>query len=144
MHIDQIKEGQTYVDGRSEETARDLIQRADALGLTHEVFTTNFGYIVPSVILEDAKDDDDAEDKSDGADDSDGGVDDETSDPAAGEETAEEKAEEFDPTEATVDEVKEYLDHSDDTERERVLAAEAAGKKRKGILDLAVTSEGAK
>ncbi|QWY82764.1 hypothetical protein PP641_gp023 [Arthrobacter phage SilentRX] len=62
---------------------------------------------------------------------------------SAADKDAEGKAEQFDPTEATIAEVKEYLDGADDTERERVLAAEAEGKGRKGILDLADT-EGAK
>lgn len=44
------------------------------------------------------------------------------------------KSEEFDPAEHTVEEVKEYLDGADDTERERVLAAEAEGKGRKTLL----------
>ena len=40
----------------------------------------------------------------------------------------------FDPSNATVDEVLAHLDKSDDDERDRVLAAERAGKARKGIL----------
>lgn len=49
--------------------------------------------------------------------------------------------EEFDPSKSTVDEVNEYLANTDAEERERVLAAEAAGKNRKGIVDAATTSE---
>lgn len=41
---------------------------------------------------------------------------------------------EYNPSNATVDQVNEYLAKADDTERVRVLAAEAAGKARKGIL----------
>jgi hypothetical protein len=41
---------------------------------------------------------------------------------------------EFDPSEHTVEEVKEYLDGADDAERERVLSAEADGKARKSLL----------
>jgi hypothetical protein len=40
----------------------------------------------------------------------------------------------YDPSEHTVEEVKEYLDGADDAERERVLAAEADGKGRKTLL----------
>lgn len=40
----------------------------------------------------------------------------------------------FDPSEHTVAEVQDHLDAADDDERERVLAAEAAGKARKSIL----------
>lgn len=63
---------------------------------------------------------------------------------SAADEGAEEKVEQFDPSKATVDEVKEYLDGADADERERVLAAEAAGKGRKTILELAEVPEGAK
>jgi hypothetical protein len=41
---------------------------------------------------------------------------------------------EFDPSEHTVEEVKDYLDGADDAERERVLSAEADGKARKSLL----------
>ncbi|MFI8254083.1 hypothetical protein [Streptomyces filamentosus] len=40
----------------------------------------------------------------------------------------------FDPSEHTAPEVLAYLADADETEVERVLAAEAAGKNRKGIL----------
>ncbi len=46
----------------------------------------------------------------------------------------EEPANEFDPSDANVAEVKAYLDGADETERERVLAAEAKGKNREGVL----------
>ena len=48
---------------------------------------------------------------------------------------AEAEADLFDPTKATVDEVTAYLDEADAEERERVLAAEAAGKNRKTIAE---------
>lgn len=57
-------------------------------------------------------------------------------------ETDEEPAEEFDPSKATVDEVIAYLDGADEAEVERVLAAEADGKNRKGIAEY--TTEGEK
>jgi hypothetical protein len=60
---------------------------------------------------------------------------------APAQETAEEPAGEFDPSKATVDEVEEYLAGADDAERARVIAAEEEGKKRKGVLDLAATTE---
>lgn len=40
----------------------------------------------------------------------------------------------FDPSDHTVEEVKEYLGSADDDERERVLAAEADGKGRKSLV----------
>lgn len=135
MKEPQVPEGKTYVAGRSQEKSIELLELAEKAGLTGQVHTTSFGYIVPSVIL-DGDTVDDTEEDTDGE-----GTD------AGGEETdaetqtgeAEEKAEEFDPSKATIDEVKEYLDGADETERERVLAAEKTGKGRKGILDLADT-----
>lgn len=47
---------------------------------------------------------------------------------------AEARADLFDPSEHTVEEVKDYLDGADEDERERVLAAEADGKGRKTLL----------
>jgi hypothetical protein len=42
--------------------------------------------------------------------------------------------EQYDPSDYTVDEVNEYLDGADEDEADRVLAAEQAGKNRKGIV----------
>lgn len=143
----QLKDGQTYVDGRSEETSRKLIELAEAAGLTNEVYTTSFGYIVPTSILPVDGVDETDEDKGEEIPETPGDktVADQDSDPAAGEEEDLGEAAQFDPTQATIAEVKEYLDAADEDERERVLAAEAASEKpRKGVTDLAVTSEGAK
>lgn len=52
---------------------------------------------------------------------------------------------EFDPTTATIAEVKEYLAGADDVERARVIDAEKASTKpRTGVLELAATPEGDK
>jgi hypothetical protein len=120
----QLKEGQSFVEGRSEELARELIELATPLGLQSGIFTTSFGYIVPSAILEGQK----------------------VSDPAAGEENAEDEpnAVQFDPSQASIAEIEDYLDGADDAEAERVFAAEKAGKNRKGVFALAESSEGAK
>lgn len=132
-----LAEGQSYVAGRSEEQARELLALAEAAGLPYQVFTTSHGYIVPTAILEHDAADADADADADG--------DDKTSDPAAGDETGTDGGKEFDPVGATIDEVKDYLDDVDDTERERVLAAEkASAKPRKGVLELAIAPEGAK
>jgi hypothetical protein len=139
MHIDQLKDGQRYVDGRSEETALHLIGLAEAAGLAHEVFTTNFGYIVPESIFPAADAEDADADKADADADSDADAD------ADADDTGTDGGQLFDPVGATIAEVKDYLDGSDDTERERVLAAEAASEKpRKGVLELAEAPEGAK
>jgi len=42
---------------------------------------------------------------------------------------------EFDPSDASVDEVLKKLDKADEAERQRILGAERAGKKRKTILE---------
>lgn len=41
----------------------------------------------------------------------------------------------YDPSEHSVDEVVAYLETADENEKERVLAAEAEGKARKGVLE---------
>jgi hypothetical protein len=109
-----LADGETFVEGRSRDKAAELVKLAAAAGLKGSVRTTYNGYIVPSSILDDA--DADATE-------------------------ADDEVETFDPSKATVDEVAEYLEGADETERERVLAAEAEGKKRKGVLDLATTTE---
>jgi hypothetical protein len=53
---EHLNEDQAYVSGRSEEKARNLIERAEAAGLeANEVITTSFGYIVPASILEEGE-----------------------------------------------------------------------------------------
>lgn len=110
-----LADGEEFVEGRSQETAAKLVGLAEAAGLKGSVRTTYKGYIVPSAIFAAPADE---EDKGKGG------------------------AVEFDPSAATVDEVKEYLDGADDEERARVIAAEESGKARKSILELATTKEG--
>jgi hypothetical protein len=56
-------------------------------------------------------------------------------------EDEEESADEFDPFKASVEEVKAYLEGADEDERERVLTAEANGKKRSGVLAFNTSKE---
>jgi hypothetical protein len=118
----KLADGESFVRGRSSATARRLIELADAADLSGTVRTTSHGYIVPSSLVGeyDAKN------------------------AVVSGEVIEDEANQFDPSKATVDEVNDYLAGTDDAERERVLAAETEGKKRKGILDSADTSEGDK
>lgn len=44
-------------------------------------------------------------------------------------------AKEFDPTEKSAEEVKAYLEKADKEERDRVVAAERSGKRRKTVLE---------
>ena len=50
-------------------------------------------------------------------------------------ETEEVETEEFDPSEHNVEEVQAYLADADDTETQRVLDAEKAGKNRSTLVD---------
>jgi hypothetical protein len=113
-----LKDDETFVEGRSEEKAQELLKRAAVFGLERRVSTTFDGYIVPTKILAEAEADEAEADEA-------------KADP---ETPAEEEAvTEFDPSKATVEEVQNYLDGADDAERERVLAAEAKGKDRKAL-----------
>lgn len=121
----KLGDGESFVEGRSIELARELIEAAEAAGISaSRISTTSHGYIVPSEILADPEEEsaDEADDEADGDE--------------------EESADQFDPFKANVEEVKAYLEGADEDERERVLAAEATGKKRSGVL--AFTSEESK
>lgn len=122
----ELAEGQTFVEGRSEAKARELLKAAEAHGVENEVYTTSFGYVVPEKILTD-KVEDTIEDIAD------------EEKAAAEKEAAERQAEidaakPFNPSEASVAEVQEYLAGADEAERDRVLAEEKAGKNRVTIV----------
>lgn len=106
-----VADGHTYVEGRSPATARALLEAAAEAGLENAVKTTSFGYIVPDAVHEAY-----------------------LAGPAD-EDPEGEKAVEFDPSEAKVEEVLEYLAGADEDERARVLAAEVAGKNRVTITE---------
>lgn len=142
---------ETYVDGRSAARAAELLGYAKESG--SRVLTTSHGYIVKTDILPEGFDGDVLTEESRPAVHTEPGTDPDAANvynvgQAPAHDTfakAEEPAKEFDPSKATVDEVLDYLDNADDEEVERVLAAEKAGKKRKGILDEFTTDpEGAK
>jgi hypothetical protein len=139
---------ETYVDGRSAKRAAELIGYAKESGAI--VRTTSHGYIVPTEILPEGFNGDVLTEESRPAVHTEPGTDPDAANvynvgQAPEHDTfakQEEPAEEFDPSKATVDEVIAYLDGADDAEVERVLAAEAAGKNRKGIAEY--TTEGEK
>lgn len=149
-----LADDETYVDGRSTERARELLTLAADAGREGEVITTSHGYIVPTAILPGDFAGETLTQASRPAVETEPGTDTdpakvwnvggapETETPAAAEGAEEEPADEFDPSKATVEEVQEYLDGADDTERERVLAAEKDGKARKTVLSY--DPEGAK
>lgn len=124
----KLADGESFVAGRSTKQARELIEAAEAAGIdVSRVVTVSHGYVVPSELLEAEASEADADE-----------VEDADADEADADESEEEEVEEdvneFDPSEANVAEVKAYLDGADEDERERVLAAEATGKNRSGVL----------
>jgi len=149
-----LRGGESFIKGRSGAKAKELLVIAGDRGA--EVRTTSHGYIVPSEILPEGYDAITSADlpavttepgtptnvedvwNKGGARNAPVGT------PLAEADEAGEEAPagDFDPSKATIDEVKEYLDGADDDERARVIAAEEAGKQRKGVLDLATTEEG--
>lgn len=119
-----LAEDESFVEGRSQETAERLVKLAKAAGLKGSVKTTYDGYIVPTSILEDSSEEQPEEQ------------------PEEQEQDENPDGKEFDPTEATVAEVKDYLANADEAERARVITAEqASDNPRKGITDLATTEE---
>jgi hypothetical protein len=123
-------DGVVHVKGRGRAQAKDLIERANALGIDlSRIVTTSVGYLVPEELL--ASDvlglSEEDQEFADG-----------------GQDTPDDQLQAFDPSAHTIAEVLEYLDGVDDTERQRVLDAEAeAEKPRKGITDLNTTGKDA-
>lgn len=148
----RLADDETYVDGRSSATAQELLKLADAAGLQGSVKTTSHGYIVPTSILPEDFEGETLTEESRPAVHTEPGTDPDAANvynvgqaPEFDTFSAAEgstPAKEFDPSKAKVDEVLDYLNGADDTERERVLAAEEAGKGRSSVL--AFTPEGDK
>lgn len=157
-----LADGESFVKGRSAEKAGELLGFAGK-GRTSEVRTTTGGYIVPSDILPEGYEaitnadlpavrtepgtstnvdevynkGGEPKPKTDVSRETERETEDE------GQGTGEEVPA-YDPADHTISEVEAYLEEADDEERARVIAAEEAGKQRKGVLDLATTPEGAK
>lgn len=131
-----LADGESFVEGRSTETARKLVEAAgDRAG---EVRTTSHGYIVPTDLVPDGVEsitnaDTAAVITEPGTSTNVEEVWNVGGAPTAAAEQSEDAVTQFDPAEANVDEVNEYLAGADAEERERVLALEAEGKNRKGI-----------
>lgn len=138
----RLADGQAFVRGRSEATARELVELAG--DRSAEIITVTHGYLAPEDVAEESgldyitgKDQpavitqpgtttnrDEANNVGGRAVASDAAVEDENP-----------TGSEFNPSEATVEEVNTYLEGADEAERTRVLEAEAAGKNRKGIVE---------
>lgn len=148
----RLRDGESFVKGRSTAKAIELLELAEAAGREGEVKTTSLGYVVPTEILADyggvsitgadqpavltepGTTKSRAEATNVDANAGDGrlveGVETATT-PAPSPEDA---VDEFNPSDANVAEVNDYLEGADEAERTRVLAAEAAGKARKSII----------
>jgi hypothetical protein len=122
-----LNDGEAYVDGRSEETAKHLYELAEKAGVDQAlVSTTSHGYIVPAKILGKKDEHVVAEDQP--------AVSTEPGTTTDAEEAVNADVV-YNPAEHSVAEVKEYLDGADEAERQRVLDAEASSEKpRKGLL----------
>lgn len=123
-----LAEDESFVFGRSRETAAKLIEAAAEQGLQSRVRTTFKGYIVPTSILSSALGVEVADAPSVTA-----AATQVPETETSGRPEESEEVELFDPSDHTVDEVEAYLATADDAERERVLAAEKAGKARKSL-----------
>ena len=136
-----LGDGEAYVEGRSEETARKLFEAAEKAGIDPaKIFTTSHGYVVPSELLakkgkkgitaDEKPEDQPAVETEPGT----------TTDPEEAvnaNTTPREEDGGFDPSEHTVAEIKEYLGSADDAERARVLALESKSESpRAGVLKL--------
>lgn len=142
-----LADGEAFVQGRSQATAKALVQAAADADLKGSVKTTYDGYIAPVEVVEAAgftvsTESSVPENPADHSDQPPVKTDvPETPDA----DDADDDAELFDPTSKTIAEVKDYLAGADDVERARVIDAEkASSKPRTGVLELAATPEGDK
>lgn len=123
-----MRSDETLVEGRSPENAQRLLEAAAKAGLHPSVVRTTLrGYIVPSSLVGEPVVEEPEESPEE--------------EPV--EHSTGEPEEQYDPSQHNVDEVEAHLATVDASERERILAAEAAGKARKSLLAL-IDSEGEK
>jgi hypothetical protein len=146
-----LADGEAFVQGRSKDTAEALVTAAADLGLKGSVKTTYDGYRAPVEVVEaagfaTATESSAPENPADHSDPApvkaDAGQKQEATEAEADANAEEARADLFDPTSKTIAEVEAYLAGADDDERARVIAAEQESTKpRKGVLDLAATTE---
>lgn len=146
-----LADGEAFVQGRSRDTAEALVTAAAELGLKGSVKTTYDGYRAPAEVVEAAgfsasTESSVPENPADHSDPAPVKDEDSIPDPNdAPDEDVNPHGQQFDPTAATIAEVKGYLADVDDVERARVIDAEkASAKPRQGVLELAATPEGDK
>lgn len=148
-----LADGEAFVQGRSQATAEKLVTAAADADRKGSVKTTYDGYIAPVEVVEaagfgsassiessvpenPADHSDPAPVKADAVPET------PESDESDEADEADADADLFDPSGKTIAEVEAYLAGADDDERARVIAAEQESTKpRKGVLDLAATTE---
>jgi len=143
----RLRDGEAFVQGRSTAKVNELLKLVEDSGAEGTVRSTSHGYIVPEEALADYSGeyitaaDQPAVITEPGTDTDKRAVTNAYANRADSRDSVEAEAEaeedgaaEFDPSKATVDEVNTYLEGADEAERERVLAAETAGKARKSII----------
>jgi hypothetical protein len=136
--------GNKFVEGRSAEKARSLLKAAEDQGIDPSLVRTTYnGYFVPEdLTVEGAEDKQESEvltkeKTQEGSDTQATAVADENSVASATEGQATgSPVVDFDPSGKSVAEVNDYLATADADEYDRVIAAEKAGKGRKGILEV--------
>lgn len=128
----KLADDETFVEGRSKENAKRLLQKASELGVDPRlVRATTGGYIAPKALV--------------GDDESPSGrfsaVEENTNSNLPHPDSQEDerrkaspKGQEFDPANYGVGAVRRYLENADEDERQRVLDAEQKGKARKSLL----------
>lgn len=146
-----LADGEAFVQGRSKDTAAALVTAAADLGLKGSVKTTYDGYRAPVEVVEaagfaTATESSVPENPADHSDPAPVKADAVPETPESDEsdeaDEADADADLFDPSGKTIAEVEAYLAGADDDERARVIAAEQESTKpRKGVLDLAATTE---
>lgn len=154
--IPKLTESESFIKGRSISTAKALLESAGDRG--SEVRTTSHGYVLPTELVPAGYEGQSftAADRPAVPTEPGTSTNVEEVNNVGGPATAvaespnaaadgEEPAVRFDPSKATIAEVKTYLDGADDAERTRVIDEEkASAKPRQGVLDLAATPEGDK
>lgn len=123
-----LKPGEVFVEGRSQQKASQLLRDAKNAGLDQRlVRPVSDGYIVPEELG--------GESKTPKQDNVSPPTTTDTSLPdTAPEEGTAPQAQQFDPSDHGIGRVKAYLEDADEEERQRVLDAERSGKARKTLL----------
>lgn len=146
MITPNLNDGEAFVNGRSEETARKLYEAAEKAGIDISLISTaSHGYVVPKELVDVTEDVEETKIVQEAPHGVNVALEGNEHVTATGTDDAPGDGGEFNPADHTVVDVKAYYESADDAERERVLAAEKASENpRRGVLNLADDEEGAK